>query len=79
MCSLLQLDAIKMLHPGDALWAVLQFQSPPGAAASTALAQQQSRAAQMDLLIAEQRARNAIKGLWDDTLRAMQEVVEGIR
>jgi hypothetical protein len=74
----LQLEAIKMLHQGDALWTALQSPPPASAAASnssTALAQQRLRAAHMDLLIAEQRARHAIRGFWDDTLRAMEQVM----
>lgn len=70
----LQLDAIKMLHQGKALWTALQF-VPPAGGSGTPLAQQQLRAADMELLLTEQRARNEVKGFWDDTLRAMQEVM----
>jgi hypothetical protein len=63
-----------MLHPDGALWTALQF-PPPAANNSTPLAQQQLRAADMELLVTEQRARNAIKGFWDDTLRAMGQVI----
>lgn len=74
LCVWLQLDAIKMLHPDEAVWTALQF-APPANASGPLLAQQQLRAAAMDLLLAEQRARNAIKGFWDDTLRAMEQVL----
>ena len=76
-----QLDAIKTLHAGDALWNVLQFVPPIGAAGgedgpddASALKNQQLRAAHMELMVKEQAARNAIKGFWNDTLRAMEEV-----
>jgi hypothetical protein len=50
-----QLDAIKTLHPGASLWKALQFKPPKAA-------KYQQRAVQMELLVAEQRARNAVKG-----------------
>ena len=50
-----------MLHPENALWTVLQF-VPPTDSSGPPLAQQQLRVAATDLLLAEQRARNAIKG-----------------
>lgn len=64
-----------MLHPEEALWTALQF-VPPASNSSPPLAQQQLRATAMDLLLAEQRARNGIKGFWDDTIRAMAQVTE---
>ena len=70
-----QLDAIKMMYPGDALWTALQFR-PPAGPNMTPVEEQQLRAAQMDLLLAEQRARNAVKGFWHGTLRAMQQVIQ---
>ena len=76
-----QLDAVKTLHAGDALWNVLQFVPPTTAAGgedgpddAPALQHQQQRAAQMELMVKEQAARNAIKGFWNDTLRAMEQV-----
>ena len=64
-----------MLHPGAALWTALQY-LPPATSSGTPLAQQQLRTADMELLVAEQRARNEVKGFWDDTLRAMEQVPE---
>jgi hypothetical protein len=80
---LLQLDAIKMLHQGEALWTALHFMPPassgpasaPADNSRTALAQQQLRAADMELLLTEQKARNAIKGFWNDTIRAIEQVM----
>ena len=48
-----------MSHPGGALWAALQL-APP---------------ARTGPLLNEQRARNEIKGFWDDTLCAMEQVM----
>jgi hypothetical protein len=59
----LQLDDIKMSHPGEALWAALQL-APP---------------ARTGPLLNEQQARNEIKGFWDDTLCAMEQVAEHSR
>ena len=70
MCSL-QLDAMKVLHQGEALWTALQFQ-PPAGDSTAPLAQQQLRAAQMELLLTEQRARNSVKGFWKALLHAME-------
>ena len=66
-----------MMYPGDALWTALQFR-PPAGPKMTPMEEQELRAAQMDLLLAEQRARNAITGFWDDTLRAMQQVIQTV-
>ena len=78
-----QLDAIKSLHAGNALWTALQFVPPTGAAGgddglnnASALQHQQQRAAQIELMVKEQAARNAIMGFWNDTLRAMEEVAQ---
>jgi hypothetical protein len=74
-CLMPQLDAIKTQCPGDALWTALQFEPPTGNN-MTPLEQQQLRVLQMDLMLAEQQARNAVKGFWNGTLRAMQEVTQ---
>ena len=55
----LQLDDIKMSHPGEALQL-----APP---------------ARTGPLLNEQRARNEIKGFWEDTLSAMEQVKEHSR
>jgi hypothetical protein len=64
-----------MMHPGAALWTALQY-VPRAGSTRPPLAQQQLRTADMELLVAEQRARNEVKGFWVDTLRAMEEVTK---